>query len=284
MTNVREQEDKIDYLDQVGTTDEGGLSIEHEGITYTTDDEAMITIDGTTYTMEELNNYEQTKQTKPQIAKAIKTAKDAKRYYDYLKRLSQTRINIKIEEQKKKKKLEELKDPNYFTRKIKDFVNGTKTGFSSIVEKNKNSKSAYIIGILTAIFTTYLFYTFFKLSYITQYFHTFLFLFKRLFFFIILMILIVFTYTIIIKYVPWVLTQIAKYILLTANPLSNDTVNRRYEYWKQWKVAGSIYLGCAYIYYAVITLFLFLFFCFILSPVIVLLGYFIGVSLSFMDD
>jgi hypothetical protein len=186
MTNIREQEDKVDYLDKVGTTDEGGLSIEHEGITYTTDDEAMIKIDGTTYTMEELNNYEETKKYKPQIAKSIKTLKDAKRIYDYLKILSKTRINIKVEEQKKKKKLEELKDPNYFTRKIKDFVNDTKKGFSSIVEKNKDSKSAYIIGILTFIFTVYFFFTFFKFTYITQYFYTFLFLFKRFFFFILL--------------------------------------------------------------------------------------------------
>lgn len=284
MTNIREQEDNIDYVDKVGTTEEGGLSIEHEGITYTTDDEAMIKIDGTTYTMEELNNYEETKKYKPQIAKTIRDIKEAKRYYDYLKMLTKTRINIKVEEQKKKKKLEELKDPNFFTKKIKDFVNDTKTGFSSIVEKNKNSKSAYIIGILTTIFTVYLFYTFFKFTYITQYFHTFLFLFKRLFFFIILVALIVFTYTIIIKYVPWVLKQLAKYLILTTNPLSNDKVNGNYNFWKQWKVVGSIYLGCAHVYYAVITTFLFCFFVFILAPVIILLGYFIGVSLSFMDD
>ena len=284
MTNITEQEDKIDYVDKVGTTEDGGLSIEHEGITYTTDDEATIKIDGTTYTMEELNNYEETKKYKPQIAKTIKTAKDAKKVYDYLKRLSQIRINAKIEEQKKKKKLEELKDPNYFTKRIKDFVNNTKTGFSSIVEKNKNSKSAYIIGILTIIFTIYLFYTFFKFSYITQYFHTFLFLFKRLFFFIILIVLIVFTYTIIIKYVPWVLKQLAKYLILTTNPLSNDKINSNYNFWKQWKVVGSIYLGCSHVYYAIITILLFCFFVFILAPVIILLGYFIGVSLSFMDD
>jgi len=284
MTNIREQEDKIDYVDKIGTTDEGGLSIEHEGITYTTDDEAMIKIDGTTYTMEELNNYEETKKYKPQIAKSIKTLKDAKRIYDYLKILSKTRINIKVEEQKKKKKLEELKDPNFFTRKIKDFVNDTKTGFSSIVEKNKNSKSAYIIGILTFIFTVYFFFTFFKFTYITQYFYTFLFLFKRFFFFILLVALIIFTYTIIIKYVPWMLKQLTKYAILTANPLSNDKVNDWYNYWKQWKVLGTIYLGCAYAYYGFITLMLFLFFCFILAPFIILLGYFIGVSLSFMDD
>ena len=284
MTNITEQEDKIDYVDKVGTTEDGGLSIEHEGITYTTDDEATIKIDGTTYTMEELNNYEETKKYKPQIAKKIKTAKDAKKIYDYLKRLSQIRINAKIEEQKKKKKLEELKDPNYFTKRIKDFVNNTKTGFSSIVEKNKNSKSAYIIGILTIIFTIYLFYTLFKFSYITQYFHTSLFLFKRLFFFIILIVLIVFTYTIIIKYVPWVLKQLAKYLILTTNPLSNDKINSNYNFWKQWKVVGSIYLGCSHVYYAIITILLFCFFVFILSPVIILICYFIVVSLSFMDD
>jgi hypothetical protein len=91
MTDIRDQEDKIDYVDKIGTTDEGGLSIEHEGITYTTDDEAMIKIDGTTYTMEELNNYEETKKYKPQIAKTIRDIKEAKRIYDYLKFLSKTK-------------------------------------------------------------------------------------------------------------------------------------------------------------------------------------------------
>ena len=284
MTDITDKEDNIEYIDKVDTTEDGELTVEHEGITYSTDDDASIKIDGTTYTMEELNNYEETKKYKPQIAKSIKTAKEARKYYEYLKTWKKTRVEVNLEGPKKKKKLEELKDPNYYTRKIKSLANNTKQGFSSIIEKNKNSKTAYIIGSLTVIFTTFLFYRSFKISYINQYFNTFLFLIKRLFFFIVIIILSIFTYTIILKYVPWVLKQMAKYFILTVNPLTNDKVNNTYNYWSKWKVAGSIYLGGAHAAFGTLTILLLVGFVLVLMPFIILLGYFIGVSLSFMDD
>ena len=123
---------QIDYIDNVGTTAEGGLTIQHDGITYSSDDEAMIEYDGTVYTMDELNNYEETQKYKPQIAKSIKTAKDAKNIYDYLKFLTKTRMSLNLNDTKKKKKIEELKDPGFFTNKIKSFVNDTGKGIEPL--------------------------------------------------------------------------------------------------------------------------------------------------------
>jgi hypothetical protein len=283
MTDITDKEDNIEYLDKVDTTDDGDITVEHEGVTYSTDNDGSINIGGNTYTMEELNNYEETKKYKPEIVKSIKTAKDAKRYYDYYKIWKRSKIEVNLGEPKKNKKLEQLKDPNYYTGNIKKLANNLNQGFSSIIQKNKNSKSAYIVGALTVIFTTYLFYRSFKIYYVTQYFNTFLFLIKRLFFFIIIITLSLFTYTIILKYVPWVLSKMAAYFILTAKPLTNDTVNRDYTYLSQWKVIGSVYLGGAHAVFGAFTILLLVLFFFVLLPFIVLLGYFIGVSLSFMD-
>lgn len=283
METVKDQEGNIDYVDKVGTTEDGGLTITHDGITYSTDDEAMIEYDGTIYTMAELNDYEETKKYKPQIVKAIKTAQDAKRVYDYLKRLSEIRINLKVDGPRKMKKLEEIKNPDFFTNKIKSFVNDTEKGVSDFTEKNKNSKTAYIVGAISAIFFTYLFYTSFKITYLSSYFYTFLFLLRRLFFFIIIITLIILTYALIIKYFPWISKIFIQYLLLTINPLNDNDVNDNYHYLKQWKVLATIYLIGAHVVNAVITLFLFFFICFILSPFIIILGYMIGVSLTFMD-
>ena len=283
METVKEQEGNIDYVEYVGTTEDGGLTITHDGITYSTDDEAMIEYDGTIYTMAELNDYEETKKYKPQIVKTIKTAQDAKRVYDYLKRLSEIRINLKVDGPRKMKKLEEIKNPDFFTNKIKSFVNDTEKGVSDFTEKNKNSKTAYIVGAISAIFFTYLFYTSFKITYLSSYFYTFLFLLRRLFFFIIIITLIILTYALIIKYFPWISKIFIQYLLLTINPLNDNDVNDNYHYLKQWKVLATIYLIGAHVVNAVITLFLFFFICFILSPFIIILGYMIGVSLTFMD-
>ena len=286
METVKDQEGNIDYADYVeyvGTTEDGGVAVKHDGITYSTDDEAMIEYDGTIYTTEEINNYEETKKYKPQIVKSIKTAQDAKKVYEYLKMLSRVRINLKLDEPRKMKKLEEIKNPNFFTNKIKSFVNDTEKGVSDFTEKNKNSKTAYIVGAISAIFFTYLFYTSFKITYLSSYFYTFLFLLRRLFFFIIIITLIILTYALIIKYFPWISKIFIQYLLLTINPLNDNNVNDNYHYLKQWKVLATIYLIGAHVVNAVITLFLFFFICFILSPFIIILGYMIGVSLTFMD-
>jgi hypothetical protein len=243
----------------------------------------MIEYNGTVYTMAELNNYEETKKYKPQIVKSIKTAQDAKKVYEYLKMLSRVRINLKLDEPRKMKKLEEIKNPDFFTNKIKSFVNDTEKGVSDFTEKNKNSKTAYIVGAISAIFFTYLFYTSFKITYLSSYFYTFLFLLRRLFFFIIIITLIILTYALIIKYFPWISKIFIQYLLLTINPLNDNDVNDNYHYLKQWKVLATIYLIGAHVVNAVITLFLFFFICFILSPFIIILGYMIGVSLTFMD-
>jgi len=283
METVKEQEGNIDYVDNVGTTEDGGLTITHDGITYSTDDEAMIEYDGTVYTMAELNDYEETKKYKPQIVKSIKTAKDAKRVYDYLKRLSEIRINLKVDGPRKMKKLEEIKNPNFFTDKIKSFVNDTGKGISDFTEKNKNSKTAYIVGAISTIFFTYLFYTSFKITYLSSYFYTFLFLLRRLFFFVLIITLIILTYALIIKYFPWITKILIRYFLLTINPLNDNNVNDNYHYLKQWKVIATIYLIGAHVINAIITLFLLIFLIFILAPFIVILGYMIGVCLTFMD-
>jgi hypothetical protein len=284
MTTINEQEENIEYLDKVDTTEDGELTIEHEGVTYSTDNDGSINIGGNTYTMEELNNYEETKKYKPEIVKSIKTAKDAKRYYDYYKIWKRSRVEVNLGEPKKNKKLEQLKDPNYYTGNIKKFANNLNKGFSSIIQKNKNSKSAYIVGALTVIFTTYLFYRSFKIYYVTQYLNTFLFLIKRLFFFIIIITLTLFTYTIILKYIPWVLSKLIAYFILTMKPLTNDTANRHYNTWSQWKGLGTVFLVGAHIIFGLTLVGLLILFFFVLLPFIVLLGYFIGVSLSFMDD
>jgi hypothetical protein len=283
METVKEQEGNIDYVEYVGTTEDGGLTITHDGITYSTDDEAMIEYDGTIYTMAELNDYEETKKYKPQIVKAIKTAQDAKKVYEYLKMLSRVRINLKVDEPRKRKKLEEIKNPEFFTNKIKSFVNDTEKGISDFTEKNKNSKTAYIIGAISTIFFTYLFYTSFKITYLSSYFYTFLFLLRRLIFFILIITLIILTYALIIRYFPWFTKIFIQYLLLTINPLTDNNVNDSYHYLKQWKVLATIYLIGAHVVNAVITLFLLLFLIFILAPFIIILGYMIGVCLTFMD-
>jgi hypothetical protein len=283
METVKDQEGNIDYSDKVGTTEDGGLTITHDGITYSTDDEAMIEYDGTIYTTEEINNYEETKKYKPQIVKSIKTAQDAKKVYEYLKRLSGIRINLKVDGPRKMKKLEEIKNPDFFTNKIKSFVNDTEKGISGFTEKNKNSKTAYIVAAISTIFFTYLFYTSFKITYLSSYFYTFLFLLKRLFFFTLIITLIIITYALIIKYFPWISKIFIKFFLLMINPLNDNNVNDNYHYLKQWKVIANIYLILAHVGYAIVTLFLLIFICFILSPFIIILGYMIGVSLTFMD-
>ena len=286
METVKEQEGNIDYTDYVeyvGTTEDGGVAVKHDGITYSTDDEAMIEYDGTVYTMAELNNYEETKKYKPQIVKSIKTAQDAKKVYEYLKMLSRVRINLKLDEPRKMKKLEEIKNPNFFTDKIKSFVNNTGKGISNFKQKNKNSKTAYIVGAISIIFFTYLFYTSFKITYLSSYFYTFLFLLRRLFFFVLIITLIILTYALIIKYFPWITKILIRYFLLTINPLTDNKVNDRYHYFKQWKVVATIYLICAHVINAIITLFLLMFVIFILAPFIIILGYMIGVCLTFMD-
>ena len=284
METAKEQEGNIDYLDDLGTTEDGGISINYDGVTYSTDDEAMIEIDGTVYTMDDLNNYEGTKKYKPQIVKAIKTAKDAKRIYDYLKYLTKIRINLKSGDPVDKKKLEELKDPWFFTNKIKKFVNNTGKGISDFKEKNKNSKTAYIVGSITTIFIIYFFYRTFKITYITSYFNTFLFLLKRMFFFTLIISLIILTYVLIIKYFPWFTELFIRYFILMINPLNDNGVNDTYNKAKEYKFLATFYLVCCHAGFTVLTFLLLIFLVFILAPFITILGYTIGVSLTFMDD
>lgn len=284
METAKEQEGNIDYLDDLGTTEDGGIAITYDGVTYSTDDEAMIEIDGTVYTMDDLNNYEGTKKYKPQIVKAIKTAKDAKRIYDYLKYLTKIRINLKSGDPVDKKKLEELKDPWFFTNKIKKFVNNTGKGISDFKEKNKNSKTAYIVGSITTIFIIYFFYRTFKITYITSYFNTFLFLLKRMFFFTLIISLIILTYVLIIKYFPWFTELFIRYFILMINPLNDNGVNNTYNKWKEYKFAATFFLVCCHAGFTVLTFLLLIFLVFILAPFITILGYTIGVSLTFMDD
>lgn len=284
METAKEQEGNIDYLDDLGTTDDGGIAINYDGVTYSTDDEAMIEIDGTVYTMDDLNNYEETKKNKPQIVKVIKTAKDAKRIYDYLKYLTKIRINLKSGDPVDKKKLEELKDPWFFTNKIKKFVNNTGKGISDFKEKNKNSKTAYIVGSITTIFIIYFFYRTFKITYITSYFNTFLFLLKRMFFFTLIIGLIILTYVLIIKYFPWFTELLIRYFILMINPLNDDGVNDNYNKAKEYKYAATVFLFFCHAGFAFLTLLILIFLVFILAPFITILGYTIGVSLTFMDD
>ena len=142
-----------------------------------------------------------------------------------------------------------------------------------------------IIVSITGLFTIFLIikFKFYEISNLKSLFFTLFFLFKRFWVFVILLFLISLTYNSIFSFIPYFSDQALKYLYLSINPLSDEGVNNTYESLRSWIVIPYVYLVIVDSFYIFVTTLILAFIILILLPFIIILGYFVGIFLSFMD-
>jgi len=142
-----------------------------------------------------------------------------------------------------------------------------------------------IIASITGMFVLFLLikFEFYKISNLKSLFFTLFFLFKRFWVFAALLFCISMTYTSIFSFIPYFSDQALKYLYLSMNPLSDENVNNTYESLRDWIIIPYVYLVIVDSFYIFVTILLVAFIVLILLPYIIILGYFVGIFLSFMD-
>jgi hypothetical protein len=179
------------------------------------------------------------------------------------------------------KKMDKLKNPSLINKVISKIIyNKNDPRPNYIKPKGKAAKG--IIGSLCGIFFIFIMWKFFKPPLWPQYLATFIFLFKRMFTFIIIVTLIIFTWGIIIKCLPKVFKLFLRNVIFSINPLKNPRTDERHQTLKGWKYIPNVFLLGAKAFYACLAIYFFFLFVALICLVI-FLGYVIGVSLSFMD-
>jgi len=142
-----------------------------------------------------------------------------------------------------------------------------------------------IIVSITGLFTMFLFikFEFYKWENLKSLFFTLFFLFKRFWVFAALLFCISLTYNSIFSFIPYFFDQALKYLYLSINPLSDEGVNNTYETLRSWIIIPYVYLFFVTSFYILVTILIVAFIILILLPLIIILGYFVGLFLSFMD-
>ena len=142
-----------------------------------------------------------------------------------------------------------------------------------------------IIVSITGLFIMFLIYKFelYQLSNLKSLFFTLFFLFKKFWVFTLLLFFMSLTYNSIFSYIPYFSDQALKYLYLSINPLSDEGVNNTYDYLSGWIIIPHVYLVVVISFYIFVTVLIVAFIILILFPLIIILGYFVGLFLSFMD-
>jgi hypothetical protein len=178
------------------------------------------------------------------------------------------------------KEMEKLKNPSLASRAVSSILYNKEDPQPNYFEPT-SKYSKIIIGIITGFFTIFIIYSLVKTLGVWPSLKTLGFLFKRLFVFIFIVSLIIFTYSIFI-WIFFIGKILIKYIIYAIDPLKHPTVDERHHSLLQWIILPQTYLIASRTYFILASLIIFLFMIFLVF-FIILLGYLIGVSLSFMD-
>jgi hypothetical protein len=167
---------------------------------------------------------------------------------------------------------------SWFFNSLLSFFRGEKKGTGDSVAKT-------ILFSITLMFFMFMIYKneLYNISYLKSLFFTFIFLFKRFWVFFTIIFLLSLTQSVIFSFIPYFFQQFMNYLYLSINPLSDGDVNNRFQSLKEWIIVPYIYLMAVDTGFILITVLIFIFILFILLPFIIVLGYFVGLFLSFMD-
>ena len=168
------------------------------------------------------------------------------------------------------------------------FATLTNTIISLFKDEQKSVGATVIKSIITSVtimFILFLIYRgqLYSLSNLKSLLFTFIFLFKRFFVFATILFLLSLTYNVIFSFIPYFIEQFTKFLLLSINPLSDEDINKNYNFLSDWIIIPHVYLVSVVSYFIFITTLIGAFIVLILLPLIVILGYFVGIFLSFMS-
>jgi hypothetical protein len=198
-----------------------------------------------------------------------------------IKKCNPLEVDSLTHEEPVKCELKKPKDPPFFSwffNTLLSFFRGEQKGTGDTVAKT-------ILFSITTLFFMFMIYKneLYKISYLKSLCFTFIFLFKGLWVFFTIIFLLSLTQSVIFNFIPYFFRQFFKYLYLSINPLSDGDVYNRYESLKEWIIVPNLYLMGVVTGFILVTILIFVFILFILLPFIVVLGYFVGVFLSFMD-
>lgn len=178
------------------------------------------------------------------------------------------------------------KEPSLYTQALDQIINGKEKGSVNFLNTAATPAAQAIIAGVSTMFAIFFIYKngLYNPVYLKPLFFTFIFLFKRLICFTIIITLLILVFVAIFKLIPKYSRRFFRLLAKGLKPLLDDKIKRKYEKLKKWKILPFLYLILMMTYYLLLAFFMLVFILFLLFPLIVLSGYVIGVALSFMAD